>query len=154
MKFKITFLILTAAILGCEKNEQKEFVEEINGNYYIASITLSKSDLTTDSITLTNVGEFVFDGCPIQKNKSKGFCPGYYIFNGEPKVKFGYNQADELTPYGLRIQPNNTIVITGLNLLSVYNFERSSANQIKLSTNQLVTNKQARIAVKMILSKK
>ena len=136
MKNLIYFILIVATFSGCTKNEQKLFVDEISGSYNIASITFSKADLITDSITLTNVGEFVFENCKIQNEKeSRGFCNGYYIFNNEPKFNFGY-KLNNIEENLMRLQANNSPdrLSEDLSLLGLYSFVENLDNKIVIKS--------------------
>ncbi len=148
---------LFISINACKKSEQRKFIEEISGAYTISSITLSKSDLITDSITLTSAGEFFFANCKIDANKSRGFCEGYYIYNNEPKFNFGYTLANETGEDRLLIQPNNsptTIASGELNVLGAYDFIEKSDNQLTLRSVSSISVNKTRAKVTMTLIKK
>lgn len=146
---------LFLSLNACKKSDQRKFIEEISGSYNISSITLTKSDLVTDSVTLKNVGEFFFDNCKIDANKSNGFCEGYYIFNNEAKFNFGYNLANETDESSLRIQPNNSPVTQQeLNLLGSYRFTERTENKIILTSISSVIVNRNRVKVWITLTRK
>ena len=155
---KILYLILIVATFsGCTKNEQKLFVDEISGNYNISSITFSKSDLVTDSVTFTNAGEFVFENCKIQKKQeSRGFCNGYYIFNNEPRFNFGFSKQFSVDDEILQLQANNSPnkLKDNLWLLGAYNFIEKTNESLIINSVSVVSSNGNFVKVKINLVKK
>ncbi|MBC7655423.1 MAG: hypothetical protein H7098_13235 [Oligoflexus sp.] len=154
MKKLLTLMMVICYLSSCKKSDQRKFIEEISGSYTISSITLTKSDLVTDSITFNNAGEFFFDNCKIDANKSRGFCEGYYIFNNEPKFNFGYNLTNESGETSLRIQLNNSPTTQQeLNLLGIFSFVESVENKLILNSISSVSINNTKVKVRLTLTR-
>ena len=155
MKNLVFTIIIIFTLSACSKSNQRKFVDEVSGNYNIASITFSKRDLITDSITFTNAGEFVFENCKIQKEQeSSGICPGYYIFNNEPKFNFGYNLQKDNNGDILLIQPNNSPVTKKLFLLNSYRFTERTNDKLVINSVSSVQSENNFFKVKITLVRK
>jgi hypothetical protein len=141
-------------ISSCKKSNQKAIIEEISGNYSIQTITITKTDLITDSISFQNSGNFYFENCKIDANKSRGFCDGYYSFMNEDTFNFGYNISTETGETSLIIQPNNSPITTGLNLLGSFEFIEKSNNKLILNSLSKIKYGNSTVKARFILIKK
>ena len=133
---KLIYLTLVLFIFsGCEKNEQQKLVDFIDGSYKIESITISKSDLVTDSITLINAGEFVFENCKRQsENTQNRFCPGCYVYNNESKINFDYFLEDS---FNIQLKQNNLSLISNQTLLLFGNYRIGTFTNTSITLTSL-----------------
>lgn len=155
MKNLFYLTLIIAIFYGCAKDEQKLFVNEISGSYNISSITFTKTDLITDSVTFTNAGEFVFENCKIQKiEESYGMCPGYYIFKNEPKFNFGYLLDKSNGEDVLQVQPKNSPLPKDLFLLSTYSFSERTPKRLTLNSLSSVSSNSKFFKVRITLDRK
>ena len=135
MKNLIYLTLVIFIFSGCEKNEQQKLVDFIDGSYKIESITISKSDLVTDSITLINAGEFVFENCRRQnENTQNRFCPGSYVYNNDLKINFDYFLEDS---FNIQLKQNNLSSISNQTLLLFGNYRIGTFTNTSITLTSL-----------------
>ena len=155
MKKLIYLILIVATFSGCTKDNQNLFIDEISGDYNISSLTISKPDLVTDSITLFNAGEFVFEKCKIkEKEESQGFCPGYYVINNEPRFNFNYNMIKRSNSKMLQIQPTNSPIVNDIIVFNSYTFEEKTESRLVLKAIAAVGLQGKLYKIKMTLERK
>ena len=141
MKNLIYLTIVIFIFSGCEKNEQQKLVDFIDGSYNIESITITKSDLVSDSIILLNAGEFVFENCKSQsENTQNRFCPGSYVYNNETKINFGYFLEDS---YNIQLKQNSLSSISNQTLLLFGNYRIGTFTNTSITLTSLKFNDTA-----------
>lgn len=147
---KALLFLFGIVLMGFEKDSQQILVEGISGTYSIQKLRILKSDGLADSVTFNMAGTITFESCKIKVKDSRGNCPGSYTINGEPLVSFMYH-FDGAT--GVRIQPNNTIIVSGYYLLNPYAISDQLNNKLVLKSKASVTNNRKEIIVILELSK-
>lgn len=156
MKKTIYLILILASFSSCSKDEgQNLFIDEISGAYNITSLTITKPDLITDSITLINAGEFVFEDCNIKKKKGQQiFCPGYYILNNEPKFNFKYNKIVRFNEEFLQIASSDSPIVNDFIVFNSYILEERTERRLALKAIAAVGLQGRLYKIKMILERK
>ena len=141
MKNLIYLTLVIFIFSGCEKNEQQKLVDFIDGSYNIESITITKSDLVSDSIILLNAGEFVFENCKSQsENTQNRFCPGSYVYNNETKINFNYFLEDS---FNVQLKQNDFSTLSNQTLLLFGNYRIGTFTNTSITLTSLKFNDNA-----------